>query len=206
MSDERDQPARSAGTDAGAATDERAAASDDTHAEATGDVPGATASSPLATGVPATVGGGPAATPVSDARFLAPAALAGVSLAVAAVAPEVFALTSAGVGRLVGGPLLAALALASAWATLGMFDDAARQTEATWWSDPWRYLAGGTAALLGIRLVQVWTGGVEPTRPVPYLAGSAVVAVLLAPVLAGPVYVLVRWRVARTENDDSTGR
>lgn len=249
MSDDRDRPARSAGTDAGAATDERAAASDDdadgsgtaatageavaasarnassSDGEPAGDAPGATASSPLATGVPTVVGRGAAtAVPVSDARLLAPAALAGVSLAVGTLPPDAFDLASGGVGRVVGAPLLAALAVASAWATLGVFDDAnartdaagasdavgstgvAGATDAAWRPDPWRYLAGGTAALFGIRLLRIWTDGVAPIRPVPYLAGNAVVAVLLAPVVAGPVYVLVRRRAGSTENDDSTGR
>lgn len=229
MSDDSDQPAGPAGTDAAAAVDERApagdgaddaSATDGSDGATTADAaPGATASSPLATGVPeAFVGRPDAAATVSDGRLLAPAVLAGCSLALAAAAPGAFDLASGGVERLLGGSLLAALALASAWATLGLFDDADARanatgvteatgtTDAAWRPDHWRYVAGGAGALLAVRLGQLWTGAVAPARPVPYLAGSAVVAALLAPVLAGPAYVLARRRATPAEDEDSTGR
>ncbi|WP_226012124.1 hypothetical protein [Halomicrobium salinisoli] len=140
--------------------------------------------------------------------FALPGALGAAYAAVAAlVGPGVFDTGAAGLRGLAAVGLLSVLVLVSVWASARLYDDALalRETDADWQPRPWRYLFGGAAALTALRVVQLWTGAVSPARPVPYLAGTVVVALTLASVVAGPAYLLRRARTLGRVGAATTG-
>lgn len=174
--------------------------------DSTDDAPGATATSPIATRRPSERDAGSGGLGRSRRRrLLAPAGLALTYVLLAAVAgPGVFDTSASGAAGAVAGLLLGALALVAVWATLGLFEDAADRSAGSddWRLDPWLHVGGGAVVLTGIRVLEVATGALSPTYPVPYVLGTAVVAVLLAPVLAGPSYVLLADRVRPSDSCD----
>jgi hypothetical protein len=139
--------------------------------------------------------------PVPAWQLGLPSALAlAYLLAAVVLGPQVFDTGTATAGGFVALGALAGLLLVALWGTVRLFDDAARRrdTGSRWRPNPWAYLVGGTAILLAVPVVEVATGAVTPTPLVPYFFGTAVVAVALSSLAAGPAYLLVRWRVRST--------
>lgn len=111
--------------------------------------------------------------------------------------PQIFDTGASSFAGLFAMAALAGLLLVSLWGTVCLFDDASRERHSDdhWQPNPWLYLAGGASALLTVPVVELATGAVTTGQPVPYLFGNAVVALPLASLVAGPAYLLVRWRV-----------
>lgn len=80
--------------------------------------------------------------------------------------------------------------------TVALVRDAARiRTAAVDWSPyPWRYLGASAAALTLLRAYPVLRNAGSFDGTVGYLAGTFVVALASASILAGPVYLLARRR------------
>lgn len=92
--------------------------------------------------------------------------------------------------------LLAALFAAAAWGTVRLHDDARAVAASSddWRPNPWWYVGGGGAVLCVLRAVQFLVDGRSVPDPVPVFAGTAVVALAMASLVAGPIYLLQRVR------------
>lgn len=79
--------------------------------------------------------------------------------------------------------------------TLALYDDARwlASADADWHPSPWGYVGGGTVFVLALLLAPL---ALDPgaVLTVPAVAGAALVALPLSSLVAGPIYLAVRYR------------
>lgn len=92
--------------------------------------------------------------------------------------------------------LLGALFLAAALGTVRLVDDAGAVREAAgdWRPDARRYVAAGALVLLALQAARFAAAGRPVPDPVPVYAGTLVVALPCSSLVAGPIYLLQRYR------------
>ncbi|WP_435346105.1 hypothetical protein [Haloarchaeobius sp. HRN-SO-5] len=128
--------------------------------------------------------------------LLAPAVIALAYLPlVLAFGQELLYTTRNGEPNLVGFALMAVLVAVSAFATGHLYDDAAYVSETTDWTpNPLLYTAAGTAVVTAALVGRVVALGITLERPVEFVGGTIIVAVLLSSVVECPAYVYQRRR------------
>ena len=132
--------------------------------------------------------------------LLAPAVVALAYLPlVVAFGQELLYTTHNGEPHLLGFGLMAVLVAVATIATGHLFDDAAHVAGTTDWSpNPWLYTMVGTAVVTAALVGRVLVLEGMPGRPVEFVGGTVVVALLLSSVVACPVYVYRRRRLVET--------
>lgn len=92
--------------------------------------------------------------------------------------------------------LLGALFALATHGTLRLFDDARLVADAgdEWQPNPWWYLANGALVLLALQAARFSAAATSVPDPIPVYAGTLVVALPIASLVAGPLYVIQRLR------------
>jgi len=99
-------------------------------------------------------------------------------------------------GAAIAFALLGALFVLASHGTLRLFDDAqlVGDANADWQPNPWWYLATGALVLLVLQAARFAAAGTALSDPIPVYAGTLVVALPIASLVAGPLYVIQRLR------------